>query len=131
MVKQFGVNMQEQVIVVLKPFLDFMDSFKFYKAHNMLAFMLDPWFKDLSLVGDCVGHFLTIEISCACNSQFLLPTFKNLYQKLHGRSNSFTNVVQKKMCNTNVVFGIGMSKSETCLKQVLFFFTYLKDLYFF
>ncbi len=41
-VKQFGVNMQEQVIIVRRPFLDFMDSFKFSKAHNMLAITLDP-----------------------------------------------------------------------------------------
>ncbi len=77
-VKQFGVNMQEQVIIVCRPFLDFMDSFKFAKTHNMLAFMLDPKFKDLSLVGNYAGHFLAIEITCAYNSQFLLPTFKSL-----------------------------------------------------
>jgi hypothetical protein len=41
-VKQFGVNMQEQVIIIGRPFLDFMDSFKFSKAHNMLTIMLDP-----------------------------------------------------------------------------------------
>jgi hypothetical protein len=55
-----------------------MDFLKFFKAHNMLALMLDPRFKDLSLVGDYDGHFLAIEIACAYNGQFLLPTFNNL-----------------------------------------------------
>jgi len=43
-------------------FLDFMDFFKLFKTHNMLtSFMLDPWFKDLNLVGDYVDHLLAIE----------------------------------------------------------------------
>lgn len=43
-------------------FLDFMDFFKLFKAHNMLtSFMLDPWFKNLNLVGDYVDHLLAIE----------------------------------------------------------------------
>jgi hypothetical protein len=44
--KQLGANMQLQVAFVLRPFLDFMDSFKLSKAHNMLVLMLDPQFKD-------------------------------------------------------------------------------------
>jgi hypothetical protein len=41
-VKQLGTNMWEQVAIILRPFLDFMDCFKIFKAHNMLAFMLYP-----------------------------------------------------------------------------------------
>jgi hypothetical protein len=40
--KQLGTNMWEQVAIILRPFLDFMDCFKILKVHNMLAFMLDP-----------------------------------------------------------------------------------------
>jgi hypothetical protein len=36
-VKQLGGNMPLQVAIVLRLFLDFMDSFKLSKAHNMLA----------------------------------------------------------------------------------------------
>jgi hypothetical protein len=82
--KQFGANMQLQVAFVLRLFLDFMDSFKLSKAHNMLVLMLDPQFKDLSLVGDYVGHALVIEIDVAYDTEFLPLTFKILYQKLHG-----------------------------------------------
>jgi hypothetical protein len=41
-VKKLGANMQEQVTLVLRPFLDFMDCFKIFKAHNMVVLMLDP-----------------------------------------------------------------------------------------
>ncbi len=54
-VKQLRANLWLQVAIVLRPFLDFMDSSKLCKAHNMLALMLDPQFKDLSLVGNYVG----------------------------------------------------------------------------
>jgi hypothetical protein len=41
-VKKLGANMREQIALVLRPFLDFMDFFKLFKAHNMVALMLDP-----------------------------------------------------------------------------------------
>jgi hypothetical protein len=41
-----------------------MDFFQPTKAHNMVALMLDPRFKDLTLVGDYVGHVFAIE----CNN---------------------------------------------------------------
>jgi len=41
-VKQLGANMQLQVAIVLRPFFNFMDSFKLFKSHNMLVLMLDP-----------------------------------------------------------------------------------------
>jgi hypothetical protein len=84
-----------------------MDCFKLLKAHNMVVLMLDPWFKDLSLVGDYVGHSFAIEIVAAYERKFLLPTFKTLYQKHHGGSNASSTIVQETMCNTNVVFGVG------------------------
>jgi hypothetical protein len=36
-VKKLGANMREQVALVLRPFLDFMDCFKLFKAHNMVV----------------------------------------------------------------------------------------------
>jgi hypothetical protein len=41
-VKKLGANMRKQVALVLRPFFDFMDCFKFSKAHNMVVLMLDP-----------------------------------------------------------------------------------------
>ncbi len=61
-VKKLGANMQQQVLHVLRPFFDFMDCFKLSKVHNMVALTLDLRFKDLSLVGNYVGHSFVIEI---------------------------------------------------------------------
>jgi len=72
--------MQKQVNVVLQPFFHFMDFFQPAKAHNMVALMLDPRFKDLTLVRDYVGHFFAIEIATTYNVNFLLPTFKIMYE---------------------------------------------------
>jgi len=112
-VRKLGANMLKQVAFVLRPFLDFMDCFKLYKVHNMVVLMLDPRFKDLSLVGKYIGHFSTIGIVVAYDIKFLLPTLKTLYQKHHGRSNASSPIVQETMRNTNVVFGM------ECLKMKL------------
>jgi hypothetical protein len=45
-----------------------MDCLKLFKVHNTVALMLDPCFKDLSLMGDYVRHFTTIEIVVAYDS---------------------------------------------------------------
>jgi hypothetical protein len=105
------------VTIVLIPFLDFMDSFKLFKAYNMFALMLYPKFKDLNLVRDYVDHSSTIDIVNASDNKFLIPTLKNLYQKLHEWSNIFRSVVQKIVHNINVVFYVRMFKDETCLNK--------------
>jgi len=117
-VKKLGANMREQATHVLSSFLDFMDCFKLSKAHNMVALMLDPWFKDLSLMGDYVGHSSVIEISVAYDREFLLPTLKTSYQKHYGHSNVSSTIVQETMHNTNVVFGVGMFEDDTCFEQI-------------
>jgi hypothetical protein len=45
-----------------------MDYYKLSNVHDMLALMLDLWFKDLNLVGDYVGQATTIEIAFAYDS---------------------------------------------------------------
>jgi len=116
-VKQLGVNMREQMTSVLILFLDFMDSFKLFKTYNMFALMLYPQFEDLNIVKDYVDHSSTIDIANAYDNQFLIPTPKSLYQKLHEWSNVFISVVQKIVHNINVVFYIRMFKDETCLNK--------------
>jgi hypothetical protein len=83
----------------------------------MVALMLDLQFKDLSLVGDYVGHYFAIGIAFAYDREFVLPTLKTLYQKHHGWSNASSFIIRKTMCNTNV-FGVGMFKDEICFKQI-------------
>ncbi len=46
-----------------------MDCFKLFKVHNMFAFMLDPWFKDLSLMLKILGWpTLKVEIATTYDS---------------------------------------------------------------
>jgi hypothetical protein len=100
------------------------------RAHNIIVFMLDPQFKDLSLVGNYVGHVSTTEIVVAYKSQFLVPTLKTLYQKLHGWLDVLSSIVHEIMHKINVIFRIRVSKDETCFEQInvfFFFFTSLKD----
>jgi hypothetical protein len=78
-VKLFSVNMHIQVVIVFRPFIDFMNNFKLSKVHNMLMLMLDLWFKDLNLVGEYVGQEATIEIVAIYDNQFFLPLLKTLY----------------------------------------------------
>jgi hypothetical protein len=39
-----------------------MDCFGLSKVHNIFVFMLNPRFKDLSILVDYVGHYFAIEI---------------------------------------------------------------------
>jgi hypothetical protein len=78
-VKLFSANMHIQVVIVLKPFLDFTNNFKLSKARNMLTLMLDLWFKDLNLVGEYVGQEAAIEIVAIYDNRFFLPLLKTMY----------------------------------------------------
>lgn len=113
--------MTKQVTCVLHPFLGFMNSYNASKAHNMSALILDLHFKDLNLVGDYIDHTSTIEIACAYDVHFLLPTPQELYQKIH-RQLVTSSVQQETVRNSNVVFGVGASEMETSLEQVSFLF---------
>jgi len=84
--------------------------------------MLDPRFKDLSFVGDYVGHASIIKITGhAYDAHFLLPTLHKLYQKMQGQL-VISRVHQEIVHNTNIVFEVGASKMEMSLEQVSFLF---------
>jgi hypothetical protein len=59
----------------------------------MVVLMLDLRFKDLNLLGNYVGHSFAIGIVVAYDREFILPTFKTLYQKHHGQSNAYSLIV--------------------------------------
>jgi len=48
-------NIKKEVVKVFKPFLEFLKAFKSHQIHIMLAVMLDPCFKSLSVVESFVG----------------------------------------------------------------------------
>ncbi len=61
-----------------------MFSFKPIKTRNMVVLMLDPRFKDLSLMVDYVGHSFVMKTNVTYDKKFLLPTLKTFYYKFHG-----------------------------------------------
>jgi hypothetical protein len=79
-----------------------MDCFKLSKVHNMVVLMLDLRFKNLSLVGDYVGHSSIVGIVATYDGEFLLPNLKTLYPKHHGQSNAFSLIMQETM--RNIIF---------------------------
>jgi hypothetical protein len=70
------------------------------------------------MVGNYVGHASTIEIIVAYESQFLVPTLKILYQKLHGWLVVLSSIVHDFVHKINVIFGVSLSKDETCFEQI-------------
>jgi hypothetical protein len=80
-------------------------------------------------VENYVGHFSNFEIGSAYDNQFLFPTLKNLYQKLHGWLNVSTSVMQKVVCNTNAIFGIRAFEDVICFEQVSVFFKNLFEIH--
>jgi len=95
----------------------------------LVALMLDPQFKDLSLVVDYVGHSFVIKIAITYDIKFFLPNLKTLYQKHHQQSNNSSIVVQKLVCNPNVVFKVGMANEENFFEQInIISFTSLKKI---
>jgi len=40
---------QQNLLSVLQPFISFVVEFQMDKAHNMFAFMFDPWYKNLEI----------------------------------------------------------------------------------
>jgi phosphopantothenoylcysteine synthetase/decarboxylase len=49
-VKQLVVNLWNQITIILRPLLDFIDCLNFSIADNMLALMLNSWFKYLKTI---------------------------------------------------------------------------------
>jgi hypothetical protein len=80
--KTLKVHMQQQVLIILEPFLSFMLGFQPHKAHSMLAHMLDPRFKGLGLVINYIGKERTFQITGEYDKQalflFLICAYKLL-----------------------------------------------------
>ncbi len=71
--KILKVHMLKQVIVILEPFFSFMLFFQPHEIHRMLAFMLDPRYKELRLVIDYVGKEWALRIVGEYDKQVLFP----------------------------------------------------------
>jgi hypothetical protein len=54
--KELMLQMKQQILEVLLPFISFLYIFERRKGHNMLALVLDPRFKSMRLVTMFMGH---------------------------------------------------------------------------
>jgi hypothetical protein len=81
--KILKVRMQNQVIIVLKPFFSFMFGFQPRKAHNMLALMLDPRYKGLRLVINYIGKEWAFQIEGKYDKQVLFLLLVCAYKVLN------------------------------------------------
>jgi hypothetical protein len=54
--KELMVQMKQQILKVLLPFISFLHIFDTRKGHNMLVLMFDPRFKSMKLVTMFMGH---------------------------------------------------------------------------
>jgi hypothetical protein len=66
-------RMAGEVATVLRPLLSFARTFDVGKAHNMLALMLDPRFKDLEVILNYVGHDMAKQVVDDYDSKVLVP----------------------------------------------------------
>jgi hypothetical protein len=66
-------RMVGEVATVLRPFLSFARTFDAGKAHNMLALILDPRFKDLEVILKYVGHDVAKQVVDKFDSKVLVP----------------------------------------------------------
>ncbi len=65
-IQEFKLRMMGQVLNALGPFLPFYESYIVAKAHNMLAIMLDPCFKNMKIIWDFCGGFTCPSSPSSC-----------------------------------------------------------------
>jgi len=71
--------MIEQVLNALGPFLAFSQSYIIAKAHNMLAIMLDPRFKNMKIIWDFVGDSLALQVVAEYDVKIVYPLLVQAY----------------------------------------------------
>ena len=121
-------RMCDQVVCVLAPFLSFMKVYEPSSANNMLALMLDPCYKELTIVGNYLGREEATHIAQEYDQKLLLPLLISMYRKKHEPVlvAAFELVefdVHSVFGDAHVVFGAGMSQEDTTSEHVMFFQT--------
>ncbi len=77
--QEFKLRMMTQIINILSPFLTFALAYNQADVHNIMAIMLDLWFKNMKVIWDFVGHAHAIQIVTNFDFGILCPFF--LYHK--------------------------------------------------
>lgn len=108
-------RMMSEVINVLAPFLSFTVSYSAKHAHNMLALMLDPRYKGLSLVKDYVGRERALQVVSETDTNSLLPCLVTVFKQLNPSSVENAPALSptsKDSFDENSLFGSTASNDE-------------------
>lgn len=108
-------RMMSEVINALAPFLSFTVSYSPKHAHNMLALMLDPRYKGLSLVKDYVGRERALQVVSETDTNALLPCLVTVFKQLNPSSVENAPALSpasKDSFDENSLFGSTASNDE-------------------
>ncbi|KAG0556897.1 hypothetical protein KC19_11G087000 [Ceratodon purpureus] len=108
-------RMMSEVINALAPFLSFTVSYSAKHAHNMLALMLDPRYKGLSLVKDYVGRERALQVVAETDANALLPSLVTVFKQLNPSSIENAPALSpssKDSVDDNSLFGSTASNDE-------------------
>lgn len=119
--KLLGIRIREEVITVLRPFLKFLDGFSKSAAHNMLCLMLDPRFKDLSLVSRFLGSkSLALDLAREYDNQCLVPYLAKIHESKNPAANDSIPYMGDAPSNSDAVFGPPTSAYDVAQDLVSF-----------
>jgi hypothetical protein len=75
--------MRQEVVKVIKPFLQFLRAFESLKLHNMLALMLDPHYKSFQVIENYVGHGNAIHLTLEYDLKDVIPLLMTNFERLN------------------------------------------------
>jgi hypothetical protein len=78
-----NINMWQEVVKVIKYFLEFFKTFDFQQIHNIFALMLDPCVKSLRVVKKIVGHGNANYHVAKYNVKKIIPLFMIVFYQLN------------------------------------------------
>jgi len=116
----FWNNMWTKVVKVIKPFLQFLQTYDAQQVHNMFTLILDPRFKSLKVVENYVGcgAYIRLVVEYDVNVVILLlmimfevlnATVQACALKVIGFVVRFGDFIEKD----NNIFGVGASMEES------------------
>ncbi len=101
----FASNIGMEVCVVLKSFLSFLKKLRENKALNMFSLMLNPRFKNFSLVSSFIGREQGVTIVEEYDSKSLYPILLECYHHLHPLTKSesaFVHIGVDEDCSLDI-----------------------------
>nr|XP_024359895.1 uncharacterized protein LOC112274515 isoform X1 [Physcomitrium patens] len=109
------VRLVQEVMSTLSLSLNFTLDYSAKHSHNMLALMLDPRYKGLSLLKDYVGRDMALAVVAEVDNRALLPCLVTVFKQLNPSSVenvSALSPTSKDFFDENSLFGSSASHDE-------------------